>query len=158
MVSRNQSYDLIDIDGDIRARALYAEHMSLAGRWVPLAVRWIDVMPACPVPTMAVQLEALRRERAALGVRQPDQRRITDSSMERRREQARTRYAREQLELRGGLTLDEWREKQQAERCERMSPEQLRRHEYYLANRERVLARARKRAAERRAAKRRGEI
>jgi hypothetical protein len=71
MVSRNQSYDLIDIDGDIRARALYAEHMSLAGRWVPLAVRWVDVMPACPVPTMAAQLQALREAREARGIRHP---------------------------------------------------------------------------------------
>jgi hypothetical protein len=158
VVSRNLSYDLIDTDGERRAEALYREHVSLAGRWVPLTVRWIDVMPVEPVPTMAAQLEALRRTRAARGIRQPDQRRITDSALERRREQARTRYAREQLDLRGGLTLDEWRARQQQERLDAMTPTQRRRHEYYLTQRERVLARARQRAAERRAAKRRGEI
>ena len=30
---------------DRRAEALYRAHQNMAGRWVPPALRWVDVMP-----------------------------------------------------------------------------------------------------------------
>lgn len=134
---------------DRKAEALYRAHQNMAGRWVPLAVRWVDTDPR-PLPPrdlidqVRVEREAVAREavearyQALLDATPPvDEDEADRQRRERHAINARNSWLRKRERMYGNKTAAELAAEREEKRRLTRTPEQQKRHDEYEARKAR---------------------
>ena len=147
-----RDHDIIITDlliRDRRAEALYRAHQNMAGRWVPLALRWVDTDPR-PLPPrdlidrVRVEREAAMREavearhRALIEAPAP----VDEDEMERMRRErhainSRNSWLRKRARMYGGKSREQLAAEREERRRLTRTPEQQKRHDDYEARKAR---------------------